>query len=79
MKTQFETEKEAQAALATARCGSLGWCPLIKEDCKRKCICYYEGDIHEANPITEPKGWLVHYPSCTNVLISGVITADVQY
>jgi hypothetical protein len=76
MKTQFETETEAEAALAARRCGSLGWCPLIKEDCKRKCICYYKGDItcSDGNPAESQQFWFVHYPSCTNVLISGVIT-----
>ena len=47
MKTQFDTETEAKAALATSRCGSLGWCWVIKEDCKRKCISYSKGDIQE--------------------------------
>ena len=76
MKTQFESEKEAKAALATSRCGSLGWCPLIKEDCKRKCLSYYEGDMHQSNPVSQTKYWLVYSPRCTNVLISGVITVE---
>ena len=75
MKTQFESEKEAEAALATSRCGSLGWCPLIKEDCKRKCICYYKGDIKQYKPKPDYP-WNVYYPRCTNVLISGVITVE---
>ena len=76
MKTQFDTETEAQAALATARCGSLGWCPVIKEDCKRKCICYEEGHIYEPAPMSETKYWRIQYPYCTNVLISGVVIVE---
>ena len=71
MKTQFDTEPEAYAALATARCASLGWCPLTKMDCKRKCMSYYEGDMHK--PYINSLKWIVHYPCCTNVLICGVI------
>ena len=76
MKTQFDHENEALEALNGERGKALGFCPLIKESCKTDCICYYEGDIHEPN--AEFK-WVVHYPCCTNVLISGEITADVRY
>lgn len=83
MKTQFDTEGEAEKALDVRRTENLGWCPLINEPCKGKnCICYYEGDIHhkepkqfrQFDPINEY--WFVHYPGCTNLLISGVITVE---
>lgn len=79
MKTQFDTEKEAQTALKNAREESLGWCPVIKETCARGCICYYKGNIYETSGInkrTDGFNWRVHYPGCTNVLISGVITVE---
>ena len=75
MKTQFETEKEAKAALAPARCGSLGWCHVIKEDCKRKCVSYREGDIKQySSKLDYP--WYVLYPYCINPLVCGVITVE---
>ena len=76
MKTIFDTEKEAQRALKPARNLGLGFCPLIKHECRVDCICYYEGDIHQSDPITQGKYWFIHYPCCTNVLISGVITVE---
>ncbi len=75
MKTQFDTEKEAETALKNANNESLGWCPLIKDVCvKHVCVCYYAGDIHA--PYGARKDWVVHYPGYTNVLISGVITVE---
>ncbi len=85
MKTQFETEKEAETTLKNANNESLGWCPLIKGPCKTNCICYYAGDIRHQGPKQYPTSgptkeyWFVHYPGCTNVLISGGITAHVEY
>ena len=86
MRTQFDTKIEAEGALEEAQGESLGGCPLFKEDCHdlafkkayrmKVCVCYYEGDIHQSNPITQGKYWFVHYPGCTNVLISGVITVE---
>ena len=74
MKTQFDTEEAAKHTLNNARKENLGWCPLIEKPCQQECICYYEGDIHE--PHATNKNWTVHYPCCTNVLISGVITVE---
>ena len=80
MKTQFDTEKEAQETLRKARLESLGWCPVIKEGCKgyltkpKPCICYCEGRISE--PDEDSTRWRVHYPYCDHVLISGVIDCN---
>lgn len=79
MKTQFDTEQEAQEALETARERPLGYCPLINGICIKDCICYYAGDIHEPAPASQKKYWMVHYPGCTNVLINGEIRADISY
>ncbi len=82
MKTQFDTNKEAQDALDTANCESLGWCPAIKQECRKDCICYYKGDIHYQEPKQYPGSgptkeyWFVQYPGCTNVLISGIVTIE---
>lgn len=72
MNAQFETEKEAQAALEAARKKNLGWCPLIKLTCMKSCICYYEGTMRQGS--SPGHFWFTYYPCCTNVLISGVIT-----
>ena len=80
MKTQFDTEKEAEGALDTAKGETLCWCPVIKQDCRKDCGCYYRGDIHEPVRPQEQKGyWTVHYPCCTSPLISGEIRANVSY
>ena len=86
MKTQFETEKEAKTALKNANSENLGWCPLIKDVCvKHVCVCYYAGDIHHQKPKqfrqfdAGKEYWFVHYPCCTNVLISGEFTVHVEY
>ena len=76
MKIQFDTEEEAQEALDAVRIKGLKFCPLIKRDCIKNCICYYEGAIDQSNPVSQPKCWFVQYPCCTNVLISGVITVE---
>ena len=80
MKTQFDTELDAVQALGKARADNLGWCPIIKEPCKNNCICYYAGDIHHQEPkqfaSSQKEYWFVHYPGCTNVLISGGITVE---
>ena len=80
MKTQFDTEIEAKEALALEIAKSekvnLGYCPLIIDYCVKECVCYYKGDIHQSNPVTQPKCWFVHYPCCTNVLIIGEISTN---
>ena len=82
METQFETKIDAEKALDAERIKSLGWCPVIKEPCKKNCTCYYEGDIHHQPPKRYPGSdptkeyWFVQFPGCTNVLISGVITVE---
>ena len=82
MKTQFDTEKEAETALNNTRKKSLGWCPAINDICRENCICYYEGSISHkpAQQFRKFPGpeeyWLVHYPGCTHVLICGVITVE---
>ena len=76
METQFDTEAEAEEALKVARLTTLGWCPVIKELCKNNCICYYEGGIRKDPFKTK---WNVHYPSCQHGLITGEITARVEY
>lgn len=87
MKTQFETEEEAQKALNNAREESLGWCPVIKESCHHgqsfieSCVSYYAGDIHHKESQRPPtkEYWFVHYPGCTNVLVNGEINAHCEY
>ena len=80
MKTQFDHENEAVEALDAARLEYPGFCPLIRRDCMKNCVCYYKGDIQEPVRPQEQKGyWTVYSPCCTNVLISGEIIADVRY
>ena len=71
MKTQFETEKEAQEALNGERGKALGFCPLINENCKTACVCYYKGSTKK-DPFKDR--YNVYYPCCANVLISGEIS-----
>ena len=79
MKTQFDTEKEAQEALRVARFESLGWCPVIKEACKgyltepKPCICYQEGGFKK-DPFKDR--YNIYYPYCINPLVWGVITVE---
>lgn len=77
MKTQFDTEKGAQAALEEARYKSIGFCPLINTHCVKDCVCYHKGDIGEIT-ISNKHYWAIRYPYCTNVLISGQIEADCR-
>ena len=72
MKTQFESEKEAQEALDKAKGETLCWCPVIKQDCRKDCGCYYKGTISQGS--SPGRFWFAFYPCCTNVLISGEIS-----
>jgi len=68
MKTQFSTEEGAQLALKHARAKGLGWCPLIKHECRVDCICYYKGIVIQ-NSFRKGE-WNMHRPTCTSLLIS---------
>ena len=74
MKIQFDTEKEAQEALRHSRNTGLGFCPLIKRECRVDCVSYYEGNIHKPHAGTTK--WIIHYSCCNNVLISGIIAVE---
>jgi len=70
MAETFKTEKEARERLEKLREDTLGYCPLIRTNCYKKCVCYNKGTIQEVIP---GKRWDVHSPFCDNVLISGNI------
>ena len=73
MKTQFETEKEAEAALDKAKGETLCWCPVIKQDCRKDCGCYDKGNIRK-DPFKDQ--WRLISPHCINPLVCGVITVE---
>ena len=76
MKTQFDTEKEAQEELELAGLEGLGYSPAINAYCQKDCACYKKGDIHEPAPASQKKYWMIHYPYCINPLVCGVITVE---
>lgn len=73
MKTQFDTEKEAQEALKEAQGKCLGFCPVARHDCIRDCICYCEGSCRK-DPFKDR--YNIHYPYCINPLVWGTIKVE---
>ena len=75
MENKFTNEEAAQNALIKFQAESLGWCPIIRETCRKDCVCYYEGRVY-FNLDTLKDTWRIYIPSCQNVMISGVINVE---
>lgn len=73
-KYDYASEKEAQDVLDQVRDISLGFCPEIKEMCRKDCVCYQKGSISHYTKDLK-KHWRVCQPYCSNVNIRGIITA----
>lgn len=72
------SKEAAEEYLGFQRRQTIGWCPVIKEQCKTKCVCYCNGSVFKINSFDKAsplykEQWRSIAPYCTHVLISGNI------
>jgi hypothetical protein len=67
MNKPCKTEEEAKEMLATRADVSPGFCPLIKDECDNRCVCFKPAQIYQS------KGGLYYvYDSyCDNAMFTG--------
>ena len=65
---------EAERELEILREKSLGYCPLIKDDCRKDCAAYFEGSVAK-NPYksNDEYEWRVYPPYCSSPVVTGEI------
>ena len=67
----FTTREEAEKAKAQLGKKSLGFCPIIRGECRIDCICYVERPPHHGHDT-----WRLYPNYCDHVMVSGLITIE---
>lgn len=66
------TKEEAEKKLADQKDISLGFCPIIRNLCRKDCISYKQSWINQ----TSPDNYSFYKDLCRSPLISGEISVD---
>ncbi len=56
----------------------LPFCPVIKEECWKTCICYEKAQIVEGKTAAGVKTYAIAEPLCSHVMINGIISVEVD-
>jgi hypothetical protein len=51
------------------------YCPVINQQCREDCVCFFEGNPHKKWGKTAE--WAPGDIQCTHVMIEGILTAEV--
>jgi hypothetical protein len=76
---EFATKEEAKEHIETQGVIFLGFCPVIRDDCRTDCICFFPAaplkfSRYDAETRKQVPYFTVSQPYCDHVLICGTVT-----